>query len=174
MDLVPIKVKIGLNSKGHAGYPNFNLVSSSVRKGMDWAEYVDAHGTGWHYDKTSGHKDHTLDSPYGQQWGMILVPKDFADEVVALFPSDCTKLTELEAEDFYDNKAHKHEPEFKVDEESLKIYDVKEKFKISLTPEEETKKSKALDPDDDEPGITRNKNKTWQLHKASKNITIIQ
>ena len=64
--------------------------------------------------------------------------------------------------------------EYEINEEALKIYEIKDKFKLTLTPEEETKKSKALDPNDDEPGIKLNKNKKWADYKVKKGINIVQ
>jgi hypothetical protein len=85
-ELVAIKVRIGLKPNGHAEYPNFNELGSVRKENMDWAIYVDQFGIGWQYDKTSGHKEHSEDSPAGMQWGMLLVPTDFAREAVEMFP----------------------------------------------------------------------------------------
>ncbi len=174
MNLVPIKVKIGLASNGYAKYPDFNLVSSSTRNNLDWAKYVDAYGLGWQYDKTSGHKEETVDSPFGQQWGVLIVPKEFADSAISLFPSEVTKLDETELEDFYDNKAHAHEADEIVDEAALKVFETKEAMKVTLTTKEETLKAKALDPEDDTPGIRKNLNKKWADAKVKKGVTIVE
>jgi len=108
-ELVPLKVKIGIKENGQAKYPDFNQLQVVKDSGMDWSKYVDIQGLGWHYDKTSGHKEETVDSPFGQQWGVLIVPKVFVTEATTTFPDDCTKLTESELEDFYNNKAHAHE-----------------------------------------------------------------
>jgi hypothetical protein len=173
-DLVPIKVKIGLKSNGHAKYPNFNQLYTVQVKGMDWAHYVDTMGLSWHYDKTSGHKEDTADSPFGQQWGMLIVPKEFADEAILAFPDTVSKMTEVECEDFYDNKAHAHEPDELVDEIALKAFEIKEKMGVSLSSEEKIKKDKALDPNDPTPGIKKNLNKKWVDFKALKGVNIVQ
>ena len=55
MELVPIKVKILLNEKRQHKFPDFNALPADVRQGMDWAHFIDAYGTGWHYDKVCGH-----------------------------------------------------------------------------------------------------------------------
>lgn len=170
MNYTPIKVKIGLNAKGYADYPNFNALSNL--DGMDWSQYVDSKGLGWHYDKTSGHKESSDDSPMGQQWGVLIVPKAFADEAVAMFPNECTKLTETELEDFYDNKAHAHEPEETVNEQALKIYSTIEGAGGTLTATQKTKRTNALNPDNAELGINKNLNKKWSDYKVKVGATI--
>lgn len=169
-NLVPIKVKIGLKLNGHAEYPNFNAIS--VLGGADWSKYVDKEGLGWHYDKKSTHQDDTIDSPQGTQYGVLVVPKEFAKEALERFPSEVTRLSEIELQDFYDNKAHAHEADEKIDEEALKPFEMKEKMRVILTPEEETKKAKALDPNDDTPGITKNKRKKWADLKVKSGVEI--
>ena len=170
MDLVPIKVKIGLKPNGHAKYPNFNQLPAVISAGMDWSNYVDSLGLGWHYDQTSGHKEATPDSPYGMQWGVLIVPKPFADQAVAMFPAECAKLTEAELEDFYDNKAHINEPDEIFDEKVLNGIQAKRSLGLELTPQQ----LKAIDPDDDTPGIRKNKRRKWQDYKRSVDATIVQ
>ena len=65
-NLVPMKVIIRLNNEGQALYPNFNTLNIVQASGLDWARYIDVHGLGWHYDKTSGHKEESIDSPFGR------------------------------------------------------------------------------------------------------------
>jgi hypothetical protein len=173
MNLVPLKVKITLKDNGQAKYPDFNQLQEVIDSGMDWSIYVDKKGMGWKYDDTAGHADDTPDSPYGQQWGMLIVPKAFADQAVAAFP-EVTKMTDAEAADFYDNKVTPAMNDFIVDEDALLYFDQKEKYKLALTPEDEAKKAKALDPDDDTRGIRKNKEKKWADYKQLKNITIVQ
>lgn len=176
MELAAIKVKIGLTPEGSAKYPTFN--DMSVLKGMDWAHYVDRDGLGWQYDKTSGHKEETVDSPRGQQWGVLVVPEAFALEAVAMFPGECTRLTEAELQDFYDNKAHAHEPDNKVDQRI--IDDLKNTLDLMervAAPQEQiatikAKIRKAIDPMDLEPGIKKNDSKRWADKKKALNVTI--
>ena len=167
-ELVGIKVKIGLKANGHAKYPTFNDLPIVKASGMDWSKYVDVMGLGWHYDKTSGHKEETQDSPFGQQWGMLIIPEEFATQAVAVFPADVTRLTEVELEDFYDNKAHAHEPDELFDEQVLTGIKMKQDLGIALT----TQQVKALDPNDDTPGIRKNKNKKWANKKSIVGVTI--
>lgn len=167
-ELAGIKVKIGLDNKGFAKYPDFNSLTVVKDSGLDWAKYVDVHGLGWHYDDTSGHKDDTLDSPFGQQWGLLMAPETFADEAVAAFPAEVAKLTEVELEDFFDNKAHVNEPDELLDEQVLSGIKLKQDLGQALTAQQ----TKALDPTNDVPGIRQNRRKTWQDYKALKGVTV--
>ncbi len=176
MELTAIKVKIGLKSDGSAKYPDFNTLP--VLKGIDWSMFVDREGLGWHYDKTSGHKEETIDSPRGQQWGVLVVPEQFAIEAVAAFPGECIRLTETELSMFYDNKAHWHEPDEVIDQ---KIVDglrdtlgLMEKVGANQTQIDNIKVKirKAIDPNDPEPGIKKNFRKKWADMKSSANVTI--
>jgi hypothetical protein len=169
MDLVPIKVKIELQEKGRAKYPDFNSLPGGIRNNMDWSEYIDAYGSGWLYD-CCGHKEEQMDgdewdSPLGQQWGVILVPKNFADGAVIAFPNECEKIDDARCQVFYDTRHARDFPEENVNEEALKQFEVKERLGVTLTPEEETRKAKALDPNDPEPGIKKNERKTWAGYK---------
>jgi hypothetical protein len=161
-------VKIGLKPNGHAKYPNFNALAAVQATGMDWAKYVDIHGLSWHYDKTSGHQEDTPDSPWGQQWGVLIVPEEFASQAVAAFPDVCARLTEAGLEAFYDEKAHAHEQDERIDLPVLEGIRAKQAIGRPLTPQQE----KALDPDDDTPGIRKNPKRKWQDFKRLVNVTI--
>ncbi|MCC5302495.1 hypothetical protein, partial [Staphylococcus aureus] len=71
MELVALKVMIGLHEQGHAAYPDFGSLACVKASGADWAHYVDRAGSGWLYSRC-GHKEHEDDSPFGEQWGMLL------------------------------------------------------------------------------------------------------
>jgi len=167
-ELIPIRVRIGIKPNGHADYPNFNSISSGIRQGLDWSHYVDIYGLAWHYDKTSGHKENTIDSPLGQQWGVLIVPPDFAEAAISQFPDRVTKLTEAELGDFYDNKAHVREPDEVIDEKVLSGIQAKQDLGLPLT----TQQTAVLDPEDDTPGIVRNKKKTWAEFKTLVDVSI--
>lgn len=177
-DLVALKVKIGLkgkdwpvaNERGHALYPKFNQLQAVIDSGMDWSYYVDTYGEAWHYDKKCGHKQEEETSPRGMQWGMLIVPKEFADEAVEKFPEVCSIVDEAELEDFYDNRAHAHEPDERIDDVVLKGIEAKQKAGHSLTPNQE----KALNPDNDIPGVRRNYNRYWKDYKAKQGIRIVK
>lgn len=167
--LVPIKVKIGLKSNGNALYPDFNKLQTVADSGMDWAKYIDIYGLGWHYDKVSGHKEETTDSPFGQQWGALIVPPAFADEAIAMYPETTSKLTEAELEDFYNTKAHAHEPDENIDTDILAGIKAKQDLGLSLTADQQ----KALDPDDHTVrGIVKNRRKRWVDYKTLVGVTI--
>ena len=169
-ELVAIKVRIGLKPNGHAEYPNFNELGSVRKENMDWAIYVDQFGIGWQYDKTSGHKEHSEDSPAGMQWGMLLVPTDFAREAVEMFPDKVQITGEVEFEDFYDNKAHGHEPDEIVDERVLEGIRAKKEVGIGLSPMQ----VRALDVEDDEvAGIKRNRTKKWGEAKGRFGVKVV-
>lgn len=178
MNLVPLKVKIGLTNDGAAKYPFFNTLTVVKDAGMDWSKYIDVHGSGWLYD-CCGHKEEQMDgdewdSPFGQQWGVILVPKDFADEAVIAFPNECEKVNEARVTTFYDDRHAKDFPEENVNEEALKVFETKESLGVTLTPTEEIKKAKAIDPNDPEPGIRKNEKKKWVDYKKLTGVAIVQ
>lgn len=176
-DLVALKVKIGTKGsdwpkpeeRGHALYPNFNQLQAVIDSGMDWSKYVDHYGEAWHYDKKCGHKQEEPDSPRGMQWGMLIVPKEFADEAVTMFPKVCSVVNESVLEDFWDNCAHAHEPEERLDDVVLRGIEAKKVLGKELTPGQE----RALDPEDDTPGIRKNHQRYWADYKAKQGIKII-
>jgi hypothetical protein len=154
--------------------------------GLDWSMYIDTYGLGWCYDKTSGHKSDTVDSPFGEQWGALVVSEAFVTEAVAAFPGECVQLTEAEFEDFHDTKGTIHlddevrNPEVLAAMSSelaiLNALNAKskggQKLKDRLSTLE-AKLEKAVDPDDETvPGVIKNKLKKWSDKKALMGITI--
>lgn len=184
MELTCLKVKIGLRKNGQAAHPFFNQLPIVKASGLDWSFYVDQHGHGWQYDKTSGHKESSTDSPNGMQWGCLAVPEQFAVEAVAFFPNLCTRMNEVDFEAFYNDKAHSHEQETLVDTTIVQgLKDSLDLLERSLsdppTPTEienikilKTKIKRAMDPMDSEPGISVNTVKTWSQKKAVTGVTI--
>lgn len=168
-DLVPIKVKITLNTAGAAKYPSFNALSAVQQSGMDWSKYIDTFGSGWLYD-CCGHKEEEAGSPAGQQWGMILVPKVFADEAVAKFPNECSKLTEAEAEDFYDKKHARDQRDEEIDVEVLQGIKLKQDLNIPLTKQQQD----AINPVKEERGVRKNKNKKFTDYKQKRGFRVVQ
>lgn len=148
------------HKKGHAEYPDFNQLSNTVRKGMDWCEYIDTYGIGMQYDKTCGHQEHTAESPRGEQCCVVAVEADFAAEALAMFPDRLTQLTPVEFEDFYNNKAHAHEQTEIIDKDIIDAIEAKERLGLAV-PE----KADAIDPKTEARGIRENKNKTWAKKK---------
>jgi len=164
MELVPIKVKIGLKSDGSALYPDFNSLASVVG---DWSIYIDSSGSGWIYD-CCGHKEEEPGSPVGIQWGMILVPEAMATEAVNTFPNKVSNLTEAECIDFYDNKHAKDFEDEEINEKIVSTLKIKQDLGQTLS----TRQLSALDPTTDTPGIRKNWRKTWVDFKAKKAITV--
>ncbi len=175
--LVPLKIKVGLDEiTGYAKYPNFNLgVNPSIRKGLDWSKYIDVHGGGMHYDKTCGHKEDSVDSPYGQQWCCMCVPSDFANAAVAAFPGEVSIISEVDFEAFYNDKAHAHEPDDILDTEALNGLNAQRQLMVARGTEVaalDVKITRALDNTNPERGVRKNPNKTWADVKKAKGITI--
>lgn len=172
--LVALRVEIGLKPNGEADYPAFNTLASVQASGKDWAKYVDTDGDGWLYDAV-GHREEDAGngadlpaSPFGMQWGVLLVPLAFANEAVAAFPTKCTKLTEAELETFFDQRIARDEPDEEIDEEVLHKIKAKDDLGIPRTREDE----EALHRTHPRRGVTENHRKTLARFKAKKGITI--
>lgn len=174
-DLVALKLDVGLDPvTGFAAYPNFNLISSETRKGMDWSKYLDTHGGGMHYDKACGHRE-TGDSPFGHQICCMCVPQNFATEALNLFPNTVSEMTPAEFETFHDTKAHAHEPDESVDEGILNGLNAQRTLKVAVGQDVtalDAKIVKALDPNDAEAGVKRNIKKSWSDAKTLQGITL--
>jgi hypothetical protein len=170
-ELVPIKVKIGLKANGHADYPDWTQMPMIIND-QDMRTYCP---DGWMYDKSSGHQEETLDSPRGQQWGYLLGTRAFVDQAKTTFPTLITELTEAEFETIYEENITAHIPENKYDEKVLTGLKTELDLKTTLlqdTAALKTKIAKALDPNDTEPGIKKDKTKKWTDFKALRGITI--
>ena len=168
-NLVPIKVKIGLRANGHADHPNWNMLNITN---------PDSHmHNGWHYDKSCGHKESSVDSPFGMQWGMLLVTAAFAKEAMRVFPSLVTEMTPAEAEAFWNTKVRAHMPENSSDLNTLQALQVELDLKKSLAQDTtalEAKIAKALDPDDEtEPGIKKDKLKYFADAKVKMDVNMV-
>ncbi len=169
MNLAALKVKIGMKTNGNALYPDFNALPSVEG---DWSIWIDMNGPGWLYDKLTGHKDDTIASPFGQQWGVILAPEAFVDEAVAAFPAACSRVTEAELDTFYTEQIAPMEDDDRRDEGVLSGFAALKQ----LSPNDaglDARIAKALDPDDPTPGIRGNPRKDWATFKAAQNITVV-
>jgi hypothetical protein len=170
MELVPLKVKIGLKSDGgkklHA-FPNFNQIDAALRDNMDWSYFIDKFG-GWHYDQVSGHVDDDVDSPRDNWNGMFCAPNNFAQAAVSMFPAQCSMLTEAEAEDFYNNRGHIRDSTIK--EDTTILQSIKAKRDLGIIEDQADKD--ALNPDHPSSGRRRNRRKTWAGFKAAEGITV--
>lgn len=167
MELVPLKVKIGLRPNGHHDFPAFNELPSVVRGGIDWSTFIDRFG-GWHYDQVSGHDHEDVDSPKNNWNGMFLVPDDFAQAAVAKFTATCTILNEADAEKFYNERAHIRDPEIKEDTTILQA--IAAKAALGITQDQSD--INALDPDHPTSGRRRNKKKTFVGFKTEQGFTV--
>jgi len=165
-ELAFMKVKIGTKKNGHANYPNFNALQCVIDSGMDWAYYIDVKGLGWCYD-SCGHKESEVDSPIGIQWGCLCVPQEFVDQAAATFSDECEELIESEYEEFHQDKAYVKQPSQILNNDILNGIKLKQDLGLPLTQQQ----TDALDPDNDEPGITENKDKVWKNVKAKKGVT---
>lgn len=160
-NVIPIQVVIGLRPNGHADHPDWTLLPLQKVRGE---RHEDHQIVKWVYDKTSGHDDNTADSPRGQQLGMMLVTRTFANEAVAQFPDLVTIMNEAEAQDFWENKGHAHLPANNLDTDRLVSLKAQRDLMVDLgqnTTVLDTEITRALDPSDREPGVRKNERKLW-------------
>lgn len=182
VDYVPIKVKIGLRPNGHADYPDWAQLPMIDNE----REMRDHTHDSWVYDKVSGHTDDDLDSPKGQQWGMLLATPEFAAEALTIFPTLVTRMTESEAESFWENRAHAHLPDDHRDVDALTGIQaelvlirnllVAAPTDSQLLAREQTVMAdalKALDPSDRTAGVTKNSTRRWADVKTKFRINIV-
>lgn len=172
---VPIKVKIGLKPNGKGAmwhdYPNWALLPMVQAGTTPESQQI----VKWKYDKTSGHEDDTVDSPAGQQWGMMIVTEQFANEAIVMYPATVSKMTEVEAQAFWDNKAHAHIPEDRIDKAILENLNTELTLRKALAQDTtvlEGRIAKALDRNDTEPGVRKDKIKKFADAKTSLGFTI--
>lgn len=168
-DLAALKVKIGTKPGGSADYPDFNSLSSVDG---DWSTWIDVNGPGWLYDKVTGHKDVASESPFGQQWGVILAPVAFVDEAVAAFPDQCQRLSEAQLSSFYTSQIEPIEADVLRNEPALAALAAEKQ----LRPDDvdlDARIAKALDPTDGTPGVRENPRLNWTKFKASRGITVV-
>ena len=168
MELVPIKVKILTKPEGGCLYPDFNTLACVQGSGMDWSRYIDRYGSGWLYDNKCGHAEVDSDSPEGEWYALLLIPNDFANQAVAAFPDEVTMLTEVQAQTFYESRYSINMPDEEINTDILLGIKAKDDLGLSRTAGQQ----KALDPNDDTPGIRKNKRKLFADFKSLRNITI--
>lgn len=172
VDVVPIQVIIGLKPNGFADYPDWTQLPLQRVRGE---RHEDHQIVKWVYDKTSGHDDVSPGSPRGTQLGMMLVTQTFADEAVAAFPGVVSVLTEAAASTFWDTMAHAHIAADAVDTNHLIGLKMRRELLVDLgqsTTTLDVQISKALDPNDTERGVRKNKRKTWTGLKADIGVVV--
>lgn len=159
-----IKVKIGLKPNNHHDYPDWTRLNVVKQSGQGHMYKQDLMG-GWKYDKVCGHCEEGENSPCGMQWGMLVTSPEYAMEATSVFPDKVFKMSEKEAEKFWNEHAYVRVPENKPDINvlnSLKIeFDLKQAIGENVD-ELKKKIKKALDPNDNEPGLSKVKNKYWK------------
>lgn len=181
-DGVPIKVVIGLKSNGQADYPDWTtlpLASGGAtpedKEALVAAEQI----VKWVYDKTSGHQEDTTESPAGQQLGMMVVTSLFSTQALAAFPTVVSTMTEAEAQDFWENKAHAHLPTEKIDIDALTGLKAQRDLLVAVKAhpskitELDARIFDALNPDHEELGVRKNKDKSWTDAKANRGFGIL-
>jgi hypothetical protein len=171
-DLVPICVKLFKKNDGAADWPKFNQIDASIRKGQKWSHYIDNLGIGWYYDKVDN-----LGTGHIHGTAMTMVPEDFAEAAVALFPDKVTICSEEEIEAFWETRVTVNDPVEDVDLEALQAIQVRaqlESLGVAPAPTEEQKaeRTAAIDPNDDKRGIRKNKRKTWKDAKKELRFSV--
>jgi hypothetical protein len=167
-DMAVLKVKIGKNTQGFAAYPDFNSLAVVQASGMDWSKYIDSNGSGWLYD-ADGHDVDTVDSPRGQQWGLILAPETFVNQAVTAFPTLCSRLTDAEGEAFYQSQHARDFEEEEIDEVALTKIKRKQDLGKKLTRADK----RALDKRSDSRGIRKNRRKKFKDFKTDRGFNVI-
>lgn len=174
-ELAALRVTIGLRADGQADHPDFNTLPIVIASGMDWSYFVDQFGDGWKYDNVAGHidDDPTNDSPVGVQLGVLLVPEQFALEAVAAFPTLCEQLTEAQCQAFYETRHQHGRPDIDNAPEVLEGLRSERELRVARgqdTTDLDAKIDRALDPDDPEPGVTRNRRRRWASYKTQAGV----
>lgn len=179
MDLVPIRVLLTLGTKKGARmeYPDLNTACASVLNGQDWAIWADQFG-GPHYDHESKMMEARNGVEHGKQYVMYLVTEEFATLAVDAFPDLVERLDEAEATAFYDERAHKQDPEEKLNENVLAAMRAKLGVEGDLTKIDKRTLSigdkNALDPEHPAPGIVRNRRKHFSDFVETLGATILE
>lgn len=171
IELVPIKIKVTKDARGMFIYPKFKKTLQFFKDNPDYQAFPLL------YDKKSDCKIETDGSPLGMRWCMKLVPKKFAEEALLVYPDTVFEMTEEEAEEFYNNKAMAHMPENKYDIQILQGLQIELDLREKIgepTSGLRVKIKAAIDPDNDEPGIKKNKDRKWLELKKNMNLKIIK
>ncbi len=171
-EVVALKVKIGLRyPKGNreADHPDFNLILKDRNPpiDIDWSYWIAQFGD-WQYDKQCGHNEADNTSPFGMQWGMIYVPRWFADAACIMFPEQCSIMLIADSKAFHEDRAHGHEPD--VMESVAVLQGIAAKRNAGI-PEDDDDRA-ALDPETRTPGRRKNRNKKQADFLQTMNLEI--
>jgi hypothetical protein len=173
-----LKVEIGLTAQGKGKYPHFDSLAIIESSGIveskpglkdKWCRYLQRESVEkWLlYDWTTGHAQVSAGSPSGIWLAILIVPDVFADQAAAAF-DECTILSDVEAQTFYEGKVTVYEPDEIIDAKVLADIKAKEDLSLPLTQAQ----IDAKDPSNDQPGVVTSKTKTWAAFKTTNTITI--
>lgn len=168
MDLVPLRIRIGLKQGRTHDYPPFNTLPASLRDGMDWANFIDQYG-GMHYDQCYGHDDSTADSPCGCWLSMVMVPREFATAAVDRWPDRCSIMSESQARQFYNDRCHVRDSEVIDDLPALQSIASRRVLGI----EDDAEVVNALDPEHPALGRRRNRRKKFDDFVSTYGINVV-
>ena len=184
-NVVPLLVTIGLRRGARGGreadHPNWALVPlppAAGRLSGDGNKPEDFTLGSWHYDKKSGHDDDSPESPVNTQRGVRLVTPAFAANAISVFggpPYNMTILLEAQWEAFYDQRVRGHMPGNRTNSDALIALKAEYDLRVAAglpTIAILARIANALAPDNDEPGIHRDRMRRWAGYKAAMNITI--
>ena len=174
MELVALKIKIGMRGNGEWKYPEFNRIQPQFRGNANWENFIDVYG-GWCYDNVATHADIDEFSPEsGVRIGCILVPEAFAMEAVEMFPETVSVCPEAEYESFYNDRVMVAAASEKIDTEA--VNGLRAKYgqptgllDASVMSDED---KEMLDPEHPRAGITRNKKKTFADIKKQRALSL--
>ncbi len=181
-DVTAIKVKVFRRPNKHFDYPDLSALPSkrAAKEGGPLTEFMQ----GGRFDKTSSIESATDDSPLGERWLMKIVSLVFAAEAIAAYPARVFRMTEAEAQDFWDNKAHIHLGDNRQNENELNSLSsclVLMQDLVSKKPQLEPRLAalrehieKALDPDDETPGVIANRQRRWATAKLDAGVTFVE
>jgi hypothetical protein len=160
-EVVALKIKIGLRENGQADHPDWDsLPITGAAKDHQFGS--------WKYDKSSGHKEDTPGSPYGMQWGMMMVSPTLAKAALKAWPNKTSIMKPSEVPAFWEKCHTAHMREVDLDGNILTALnaelDLRTKMRLPLTKVKEDIK-KALDKDHTAPGVRRSKYKEFAEFK---------
>lgn len=179
-EYIPIKIKtttwygdeldLGDHIPGSHKYPDFGKLQIVMdTKVTKWAYYVMVHCPGaWYFDNKSPQHVDSQGSPFGTWYMVLLVSEEFAGQAVAMYPDLITVLTELDFEDFYNNRVAYNFPEQDIDTAIVNGIIAKQNVGGELTDSQ----LDAINENTNTPGIRPNKRKTWSAFKSYMGITI--
>lgn len=173
--LVPIKMTVGINAKGHYDYPDFNSLPGSLRNDLDWSIFFDKHGGCMHYDKIQN-----IGKGADNEVVMTCVPENFAVAAATAF-SNVEITTEAELENFFDNRSKVNLPDELIDKDRLDGLTARRALLITRGNNENSQIVKdvdaeiddALDPNNTKPGVRKNNDRRWADFKVARGITIV-